>query len=95
MNRKNKLPKFNSVREEQVFWNSTDTADLVDWTKATSLKFPNLKPTVKSISIRLPQIMIDDLKVLANRRDIPYQSLMKTYLSERIQKDLNSKSESH
>jgi predicted DNA binding CopG/RHH family protein len=90
MSRGNKPPKFNSVREEQEYWRNTDSAEKVDWSRAHAVTFSNLKPTVRSISIRLTQSMIDELKLLANKKDIPYQSLMKMYLSEKIQEELHS-----
>ena len=83
-----KLPRFKSVAEERAFWSQNDSVNHVDWNKAESVTFPNLKPTVKSVSIRLPQSMIDQLKLLANKTDVPYQSLMKIYLNERIKKEL-------
>ena len=90
MKKINKSIKFSSREEEDKFWKKTDSADLVDWSNAASPSFPNLKPTVKSVSIRLPQSMIDELKVLANKSDIPYQSLMKIYLNDRIKKEFGS-----
>jgi predicted DNA binding CopG/RHH family protein len=90
MNRGNKRPKFNSVREEQEYWRDTDSAEMTDWSRAQAVTFSNLKPTVRSISIRLTQSMIDELKLLANKKDVPYQSLMKMYLSEKIRDELHS-----
>ena len=90
MKRAPKVPKFKSAKEERAFWKHTDSTTLVDWSRATNATFPNLKPTVRSISLRLPQSMIDELKVLANKRDVPYQSLMKLYLSERIDQELHA-----
>ncbi len=89
MKRTSKVPKFKSLAEERAFWKNTDSTELVDWSKSSAVTFPNVKPTVRSISIRLPQSMIDELKVLANKQDVPYQSLMKLYLSERIDKELH------
>jgi predicted DNA binding CopG/RHH family protein len=83
-----KLPQFKSKAEEREFWAKTDSSALVNWNNAELVTFPNLKPTVKSVSIRLPQSMIDELKLLANKTDVPYQSLMKIYLKERIVKEL-------
>ena len=90
MNRGNKPPKFKTIREEQDYWRKTDSADVADWSRAQAVIFPRLKPTVRSISIRLPQSMIDELKLLANKKDVPYQSLMKLYLSEKIHEELHS-----
>ena len=88
--RRKRAPKFKSTKEERTFWKNTDSTTLVDWSRATNATFPNLKPTVRSISLRLPQSKIDELKVLANKRDVPYQSLMKLYLSERIDQELHA-----
>ncbi len=78
------LPKFTSEEQERLFWQNHDSSEYIDWTDAKEVTFPKLKPSTKTISLRLPEEMIDDLKVLANKRDIPYQSLLKIFLSERI-----------
>jgi predicted DNA binding CopG/RHH family protein len=83
-----KPPVFKSIEQERKFWGKHDSTRYVDWSKAKSVTFPNLKPTLKSISIRLPKSMLDDLKMLANKRDIAYQSLMKIYLSKMIEIEL-------
>lgn len=80
-----KIPRFKSEAQESEFWAAHDSAEYIDWAKGEWVKFPNLKPSTKSISIRLPESLIEDLKVLANKRDVPYQSLLKIFLSERIQ----------
>ncbi|MEK7657073.1 MAG: BrnA antitoxin family protein [Elusimicrobiota bacterium] len=85
---KNKIPKFKSEREEQSFWASHDSVDHVDWKKAKRVVFSNLRPSLKSISLRLPQSMLEELRLLANKRDVPYQSLLKMFLSERIEREL-------
>ena len=82
------IPEFRSETEEQEFWATHDSTDYIDWTKATSALFPNLKPTMKTISLRLPEPMLNRLKVLANERDVPYQSLLKMFLKERIDREL-------
>ncbi len=82
-----KIPKFQNEIEEKKFWELNDSANFVDWTKAKTAVFPNLKPTTRSISIRLPEMMIDNLRALANKRDIPYQSLIKNYLQDRIDEE--------
>ena len=87
---KKKIPKFKSEDEEREFWAKADSTDYVDWSKAKRTILPNLKPSTKKISVRLPELMIEELKLLANKRDIPYQSLMKIYLAERIQHELKS-----
>jgi len=78
---KKTLPAFNNEDEERDFWDTHSPLDYFDFTKAKRATFPNLKPSLKSISIRLPEDMVDELKVLANKRDVPYQSLAKLYLS--------------
>jgi len=75
------IPKFKSEEEERVFWESNDSTDYVDWSKAKTAKFVNLKPTLKTISIRLPESMIEELKIKANAMDIPYQSLAKMLIA--------------
>jgi len=84
------LPKFNSEREERAFWQEQDSVEYLDWSKAERVSFPSLKPSLKSISIRLPESMIEQLKVLANKRDVPYQSLVKIYLSEKLKEELKA-----
>ena len=85
-----KIPKFTSETEEQKFWSKTDSAEYIDWEKSKSVILPNLKPSTKKISLRLPESMIEELKLLANKRDVPYQSLLKMYLSEKISQELHS-----
>ena len=86
---KNKIPKFESEKEEKLFWEQNDSSEYVNWDDAKLVVMPKLKPTVKSISIRMPQIMLNELKLIANRQDIPYQSYIKTILSERINQELH------
>jgi predicted DNA binding CopG/RHH family protein len=83
-----KLPKFKKAKEEKEFWDRTDSADLVDWSNSKSVNLSNLKPTLKSISLRLPEMVIEELKILANKRDVPYQSLLKQFVCERIAQEL-------
>ena len=78
------IPKFNNEDEERDFWASADSSDYFDWSKAERVIFPNLKPSTKSISIRLPSSMLNRLKVLANQKDVPYQSLIKVFLADRV-----------
>lgn len=89
--KKKPIPKFKDEAEECAFWEVNDSAEYLDWAKAAQVSMPNLKPSVRTISLRLPEIMLENLKVLANKRDIPYQSLLKLYLSERIEKELGAK----
>ena len=85
-----KIPKFKSVEEERKFWASADSTEYIDWKQAKRVILPNLKPSLKTISLRLPESMIEELKLLANKRDIPYQSLLKMFLAERIDKELKT-----
>lgn len=78
------IPTFRTEREERAFWEAHDTTDYVDWRKAVVGRFPNLKPSTTTISLRLPAPLLADLKALANKRDVPYQSLLKVYLAERV-----------
>lgn len=78
------IPSFRSEDKEREFWASAESTEYFDWSEARHVVFPNLKPSTATISLRLPQGMLDELKVLANQRDVPYQSLLKVFLSERI-----------
>ena len=78
------VPKFKSEDEEREFWQTHDTADYFDLARAVPASFPNLKPTTKSITIRLPLALLEALKVEANKRDVPYQSLVKIWLNEKL-----------
>ena len=86
---KKKIPTFKSESEERLFWQKHDSSEYVDWSDAENVVMPKLKPSTRSISIRLPESMIEELKVLANKRDVPYQSLLKIFLSERIDAELH------
>jgi predicted DNA binding CopG/RHH family protein len=83
-----KVPKFKNEAEEREFWARQESSEYIDWSRAQKATFPSLKPSLKSISIRLPESMIEQLKVLANKKDVPYQSLVKFYLSEKIHEEL-------
>jgi predicted DNA binding CopG/RHH family protein len=78
------IPSFRSEQEERKFWESHDTTDYVDWSKGRIVRFSNLKPTTTTISLRLPTPLLADLKALANKRDVPYQSLLKVFVAERV-----------
>ena len=78
------LPHFASEAAERTFWESHDTTEYLDWSTAQQASMPNLKPSTQTISLRLPAAMLADLKVLANKRDVPYQSLLKMFLADRI-----------
>ncbi len=88
--RMRKVLRFVSEDQERGFWTSHDSTDFVDWRQAERVKLPNLRPTTRTISIRLPESMIERLKVLANKRDIPYQSLLKMFVADRIEEELRS-----
>lgn len=78
------IPKFASEAEERAFWESHDSSDFIDWTAARAVVLPNLKPTTRTISLRLPQHLLDSIKAAANARDVPYQSLIKVWLQEKV-----------
>ena len=80
-----KIPKFSNEAQERAFWESHDTADYFDLSKAQRVRFPNLKPTTTSISLRLPISLLEQIKIAANKRDVPYQSLIKMWLAEKVE----------
>ena len=82
------IPRHRSESQEQEFWSRSDSTDYIDWSQARPLVLPNLKPSLKTISLRLPEHMLAALKVLANKRDVPYQSLLKLFLAERLEEEL-------
>lgn len=85
MNEKSKvIPKFTTETAERKFWETHDSTDYVDWRQAERVALPNLKPTTKTISLRLPKHLLDSIKVAANARDVPYQSLIKVWLQEKL-----------
>jgi predicted DNA binding CopG/RHH family protein len=85
-----KIPKFSSADAERKFWAREDGTEYLDWSKAKKIVFPRLKPSVKTISLRLPELMLEEIKLLANKHDIPYQSLIKIFLAERLDKELKA-----
>ena len=87
---KKRIPTFKSEAQERRFWQTHDSTEYVDWSKAEEVIMPKLRPTTRSISIRLPEAMVEELKLLANKRDVPYQSLLKVFLSERIEAELQT-----
>lgn len=87
---KKKIPQFRTEDEERDFWAIHDSSEFIDWRAAQRLTLKNLKPSTKTISVRLPESLLDNLKVLANKRDVPYQSLLKIFLAERIKQELSS-----
>ena len=78
-------PKFASEKEERTYWESHDSTAHLDWSQAQKVTLPNLKPTTRTISLRLPQHLLDSIKNAANSRDVPYQSLIKVWLQEKVQ----------
>jgi predicted DNA binding CopG/RHH family protein len=85
-----KIPKFETEDQERVFWATHDSTGYVNWRQAQPVKLVRLRPTTRTISIRLPEAMIERLKVLANKRDVPYQSLLKMYVADRIEEELRA-----
>jgi predicted DNA binding CopG/RHH family protein len=81
------IPKFKSDEEAGEFWMTHDTTDYFDWSQARRITFPNLRPSTATISLRLPQSLLNELRILANERDVPYQSLLKVFLAERVAKE--------
>ena len=79
-----KIPVFRTEDEEREFWAKADSTDYMDWSKARVVRFPKLRPSTITISVRLPQTLLTDLRQLANERDVPYQSLLKVYLADRV-----------
>jgi predicted DNA binding CopG/RHH family protein len=79
--------KFKDEDAEREYWATHDSADEVDWATARAVRLPNLRPSTRSISLRLPLGMLEDLKILAHKRDVPYQSLIKVFLAERLDKE--------
>jgi len=90
MNYIKKIPKFKNEDEERTFWATHDSTEYINWEKAKKVILSNLKPSIKSISLRLPESMIEELKLLANKKDVPYQSLLKIFLAERIGEELKN-----
>ncbi|MBI4825434.1 MAG: BrnA antitoxin family protein [Nitrospirae bacterium] len=87
---KNKIPKFKNEDEERKFWATHDSTEYVNWGEGKRVILSNLKPSIKTISLRLPESMIEELKLLAHKKDVPYQSLLKIFLAERIDKELKT-----
>ena len=87
---KKRIPKFKSEEAEREFWAKHDSTDYIDWVEAKRVVLPKLKPSQKTISLRLPAMMLAELKRLANKRDVPYQSLLKVFLAERLDEELRT-----
>jgi predicted DNA binding CopG/RHH family protein len=87
MNRKLKpIPRFANEAEERKFWETHDSADYIDWRNAQRVRLPNLKPTTTAISLRMSVSLLERIKIAANKRDMPYQSLIKAWLTEKVEK---------
>jgi len=90
MKKLKKIPKFKNEDEERNFWANNDSSDFIDWEKSKLYSFPNLRPSTKTISLRLPEFLLNDIKRIAHKRDVPYQSLIKIILKERIDNELRN-----
>lgn len=90
MSKLKKMPKFKSEKEESEFWATHDSTEYIDYAKARRVIFPNLKPSTRTISIRLPESLFEHLKALANKKDVPYQSLLKMLLAEKVEEELHA-----
>jgi predicted DNA binding CopG/RHH family protein len=88
MSKKKMIPRFTDEEKEREFWAREDSSEYIDWSKGKRVVFPRLKPSTKTISVRLPETLLEDLRYLANKLDVPYQSLMKVYLAERVEEEL-------
>jgi predicted DNA binding CopG/RHH family protein len=84
------IPNFKNEEEEREFWAKADSSTYINWSKSKQVKFSNLKPSTKTISLRLPESMLDAIKILANKRDVPYQSLIKIILKDKIDQELRN-----
>jgi predicted DNA binding CopG/RHH family protein len=84
--RSDRVPAFASEAEERAFWETHDSTDHVDWSRAERTRFPDLKPSTKAISLRLPIALLERIRIAANKRDVPYQSLIKTWLAEKVER---------
>jgi predicted DNA binding CopG/RHH family protein len=87
--RRKTVPDFQSEAEERAFWESHDSSDYIDWSEAQSVSLPNLKPSTRTISLRLPVALLERIKIEANKRDMPYQSLIKAWLAEDVKRKHN------
>jgi predicted DNA binding CopG/RHH family protein len=87
MSKPKKIPEFKNEDDEREFWAKQDSAEYIDWNNAEPVSFSKLKPSTKTISLRLPESVLNDIKLIANKRDVPYQSLIKIFLKERIDEE--------
>jgi len=88
MKARKKIPTFKDEDAEREFWSREDSTEYLDWSKAERVTLPNLRPSLRTISLLVPEAMIAELKLLANKRDVPYQSLLKVFLAERIREEI-------
>ena len=86
-----KVPRFATEADEQAFWASSDSTDYVDWSQAKPITLSKLKPSMRTISLRLPEHLLEEIRLLANKRDVPYQSLLKVFLAERVEEELRGR----
>jgi predicted DNA binding CopG/RHH family protein len=86
---KKQVPRHRSEESEREFWANAESSDYVNWREAKRMAFPNLRPSTRTISLRLPEALLADLKILANKQDVPYQSLLKIFLAERIRQEFS------
>jgi len=84
------IPTFKNEEEERVFWANNESSEFIDWNSSKFVSFPKLRPSTKTISLRLPEFLLNDIKVIAHKRDVPYQSLIKIILKERIDNELRN-----
>lgn len=84
------IPIFDSEDEEREFWAGADSTDFINWENAEVSVLPNLKPTTRTISLRMPESMLNQIRLIANQRDVPYQSLIKIFLKDKIKEELKS-----
>lgn len=87
MSKVKQVPTFKTEQEERAFWEQNDSSEYVDWSKAKLASMPNLRPSTKTISLRLPEMLLDSIKIEAHKRDIPYQSLIKAWLAEDVKQN--------
>lgn len=90
MSKLKQIPEFKTEAEERAFWETHDSSDYVDWKQAQPVSMPNLKPSTKTISLRLPESLLESIKIEANKRDMPYQSLIKAWLADDVKQKRNS-----
>lgn len=92
MSKTNEIPRFESEEAEREFWSDQDSSELIDWKQAQAVRFPNLRPSTKTISVRFPESLLEELKIIANKRDVPYQSLLKIFVAERVDEEMRGDS---